>query len=151
MKMLFTLPKIPLLLLLSPVALGQVVFVGKQPDKDYCHKIETIRPNLELQEPTHILGRVTDIMGAPLMKSRLELRKYISQRKQITVKVTTTDEKGYFDLGTAAAGKFRLLASPNRGFKQPTDLKCPIGNTCELNIALQINPTDQCDSVCPIR
>ncbi len=151
MKMLFTLPKILLLLPLSPVALGQVVFVGKQPDKDYCYKIETIRPNLELQEPTRILGRVTDIMGAPLMKSRLELRKYISQRKQITVKVTTTDEKGYFDLGTAAAGKFRLLASANRGFKQPTDLKCPIGNTCELNIALQVNPTDQCDSVCPIR
>ena len=151
MKMLFTLPKILLLLPLSPVALGQVVFVGKQPDKDYCYKIETIRPNLELQEPTRILGRVTDIMGAPLMKSRLELRKYISQRKQITVKVTTTDEKGYFDLGTAAAGKFRLLASANRGFKQPTDLKCPSGNTCELNIALQVNPTDQCDSVCPIR
>jgi len=151
MKMLFTLPKILLLLPLSPVALGQVVFVGKQPDKDYCYKIETIRPNLELQEPTRILGRVTDIMGAPLMKSRVELRKYISQRKQMTVKVTTTDEKGYFDLGTAAAGKFRLLASANRGFKQPTDLKCPIGNTCELNIALQVNPTDQCDSVCPIR
>jgi hypothetical protein len=91
---------------------------------------------------------VEDIVGAPLMRSRLELRKYISQRKQITVKVTTTDEKGSFDLGTVAAGKYRLLA---RGFQQPTDLKCPSGNKCELNIALQVNPTDLPVSVCPIR
>ena len=136
---------------LSGPAFGQVVFVGQQPDKDYCYKIETIRPNLELHEPTHIAGRITDGHDAPLMKSRVELRKYVSRRKQVTVKVTTTDEKGYFDLGTVAAGKYRLLASPHRGFQQPTDLKCPSGTMCELDIALQVNPTDLPVSVCPIR
>jgi carboxypeptidase family protein len=128
-----------------------VVFVGRPPDKEYCYKIETIRPNLELSESVHIVGRITDGHDAPLKKSRVELRKYISQRKQVTVKATTTDEKGYFDLGTVAAGKYRLLASPHRGFQQPADLKCPSGNKCELNIALQVNPTDLPVSACPIR
>ena len=133
----------------APWAFAQVVFVGKQPDKDYCYRLETIQPNLKLRESTRILGRVTDIMGAPLAKSRLELRKYISQRKQITVRMTATDEKGYFDLGTVAAGKYRFLASPNRGFQQPTNLECS-GTKCELNIALQVNITDTPISVCPI-
>jgi|SRR5713101_885073 len=136
---------------LTPPVFAQVVFIGKQPDKDYCYKIETIRPNLELREPAQVTGRVTDIMGAPLMKSRLELRKYISQRKQSAVKVITTDEKGYFDLGMVAAGKYRFLASPHRGFKQPIDLKCPTGDKCELNIALQVNNPDTPISVCPVR
>jgi hypothetical protein len=134
----------------APVPSGQVAFVGKQLDKDWCYRAETIRPNLEFQEPKHILGRITDIVGAPLMKSRVELRKYVSQRKQTTVKVTTTDENGYFDMGIVEAGKYRFLASPNRAFQQPINLKC-WGKNCELNIGLKINPTDMPLSACPVR
>jgi len=145
-----------LCLTFAPVASGQVVFVGKQPDKDWCCKAETIRPNLVLSESVHILGRIFDGHAgiapgdAPFKNSRVELRKYISQRKQTTVKVTTTDDNGYFDMGTVDAGKYRLLASPTRDFRQPTDLKCS-GNKCELNIGLKINPTDMPLSVCPVR
>jgi len=135
---------------LTPPVSAQVVFIGKQPDKNYCYKIETIRPNLELPQPTHIVGRITDRHDAPLMKSRVELRKYFSQRKQSTAKATTTDENGYFDIGTVEAGKYRFLASPNRAFQQPTSLKCS-GSECELNIALQVNATDIPTSVCPVR
>jgi hypothetical protein len=140
----------------APRALGQVVFVGKQPDKDWCYKAETIQPNLVLSESTHVLGRIF-VAGAgltpdtaPLKHSRVELRKYISRRKQNTVKVTTTDENGYFDMGTAKAGKYRFLASSTRTFQQPTDLKCN-GKECELNIGLKLNPTDMPLSVCPVR
>ncbi len=140
----------------APVTFGQVVFVGKQPDKDWCYKAEAIRPNLELSESTHVLGRIF-VAGAgltpdtaPLKKSRVELRKYVSQRKQTTVKVTMTDENGYFDMGTVKAGRYRFLASSTRALQQPTDLKCN-GKECELNIGLKLNPTDQPLSVCPVR
>jgi hypothetical protein len=143
---------------LTPPVSAQVVFIGngKQPDKNYCYKIETIRPNLALSASVHILGRIfIAAVGltpdtAPLKNSRVELRKYISQRKQTTVKVTTTDEKGYFDMGTVEAGKYRFLASPDRSCQQPTSLKCTSGK-CELNIGLQMNATDMPISVCPVR
>jgi hypothetical protein len=137
---------------------GQVVIVGgngKLP-KDWCYKVETIRPNLELQESAHILGRIfvaatglTPDLGA-MKNSRVELRKYISQRKQTIVKVITTDDNGFFDMGTVEAGKYRLLASPTRAIQQAADLKCS-GNKCELNIGLRLNPTDQVLSLCPVR
>jgi hypothetical protein len=50
--------------------------------------------------------------------------RYISQRKQVSVQVVSTDRNGHFDLGTVKAGKYRLLASPHRGFKQPSGLQC---------------------------
>ena len=141
---------------LTPPVSAQVVFIGKQPDKNYCYKIETIRPNLVLSESVHILGRIFVAAEgltpdtAPLKNSRVELRKYISQRKQTTVKVVTTDEKGYFDMGTEEAGKYRFLASPDRSCQQPPSLKCPSGK-CELTIGLQMNATDMPDSICPVR
>jgi hypothetical protein len=130
--------------------LGQVVRTGPV-DPDYCYKIETIRPNLELDKSVHAFGTISDQQGAPLKNSRVELRKYRSQRKQITVKVVTTDADGHFDLGVVKPGKYRLLPSPTRGFKQPEKLECPNGSICELKIVLQVNPTDQPDSICPIR
>jgi hypothetical protein len=139
----------------APVTFGQVVFVGKQPDKDWCYKAETIQPNLELSESAHVLGRIF-VAGvgptpdtAPLKNSRVELRKYVSQRKQTTVKVITTDENGYFDMGTVNAGRYRFLASSTRALQQP-DLKCN-GKECELNIGLKLNPTDMPLSVCSVR
>jgi hypothetical protein len=67
------------------------------------------------------------------------------------VQVVTTDDKGHFDLGIVRPGKYRLLASPNRAFKQPPSLYCPNGHECELKITLVANPTDQLDFNCPIR
>jgi hypothetical protein len=138
-------------LCIAPLAFGQVVFVGGQPDNDYCYKIETIHPNLELRESVHFMGRITDGHDWPLMAHPVELRKYISQRKQTIVKVTTADENGYFDMGIVEAGRYRLLASPHRGFQQPTSLKCPRGKKCVLNIALQVNNPDTPISACPVR
>ena len=128
-------------------------FAGQQPTKAAMQKFcngEKIEPNLELQQQTHITGRVTDIAGVPLKNSPVELRSYISQHNQVTVKVTSTGENGQFDLGTVKKGTYRLLASPNRVWKQPTKLECA-GEKCDLNIALQINPTDLPDAGCPIR
>ena len=106
-----------LCLMFAPAASGQVVFVGKQPDKDWCYKAETIRPNLVLSESVHILGRIFIAAAgltpdtASLNNSRVELRKYISQRKQTTVKVITTDDRGYFDMGTVEGGWSTLNAT----------------------------------------
>jgi hypothetical protein len=128
----------------------QVVRIGPS-DPDYCYKIETIRPNLVLRGATHVTGSVLDQTGGVVQNSRIELRRYISQRKQVTVRVVPTDDSGHFDLGTVHRGNYRLLASPHRGFKQPLPLPCNGGKNCELEIVLFVNPTDQLDSSCPIR
>jgi hypothetical protein len=60
-------------------AFDQTVFVGQQPTKSEMEKLcnnEKLKPNLELQQSTHITGRVTDIVGNPLKKSRVELRTF---------------------------------------------------------------------------
>jgi hypothetical protein len=138
--------------------LGQIVFTGPR-DPDYCYKIEKIQPNFELKNPVHVIGTVsygmnTDAGGyelSALANSKVELREYISQRKQVSVKVVTTDIHGQFDLGTVKPGRYRLLPSPDRGARQPSQLKCEDGSTCELKIILTLSATDQPDSLCPIR
>jgi len=115
----------------------------------FCNS-EKVQPNLKLQHQTHVSGRVTDIVGVPFKKSRVELRKYISENKQVATKVSTTDDNGEFDLGKIEKGEYRLLASPTRYFKQPQELPCS-GEECKLIIALQANPTDLPESGCPIR
>ena len=134
-------------------AFTQVVFVGQQPTKTEMDKFcnsERVRPNLKLQHQTHVSGRVTDIVGVPFKKSQVELRKYISERKQVTITASVTDDKGEFDLGQVEKGEYRLLASPTRSFKQPEEFHC-LGKECKLTIALQANPTDLPESGCPIR
>jgi hypothetical protein len=137
-------------IILIASSVGQVVRIGPI-DPDYCYKIESIRPNLDLNKPVSVFGTVTDQQGAPFKNSRVELRKYFSQRKQVIVRAVTTDADGHFDLGSVKPGKYRLLPSPTRAFKQPEKLECPDGSICELKMTLQINPTDQPDSICPIR
>jgi len=134
----------------SHPVLGQIVLQGSQ-DPDRCYKIETVAPNLKLNKPTHVFGSILDQISAPLKDSRVELRAYISQRKQVTVKTVTTDGNGRFDLGIVAAGQYRLLASPTRGFEQPSTLKCAEGRACDLKIVLRVKETDQGDSICPVR
>ena len=142
-------PALLVVLLLGP-AFTQVIQIGPS-DPDYCYKIEKIRPNLVLREDVHIVGAVRDQTGAPFQNSQIELRINVSQRRQINVRVVSTDSGGHFDLGTVKPGKYRLLASPNRGFKQPSALQCHDGKNCELEVTLIANPTDQLDSSCPIR
>ena len=132
------------------VSAGQLVTVGPA-GPDYCYRVEKIQPNLELKHEVHVAGRVEDQSGAPIQNSPVVLRRYISQRKQIGVETVSTDVNGRFDLGIVSQGKYRLLASPNRGFAQPTALQCSDANTCELMITLVVNPTDQPAVNCPIR
>lgn len=135
--------------LVSP-AFTQLVHTGPV-DRDYCYRIENIRPNLLLHEEAHLVGSVRDQTNAPFQSSPVELRKYISQRKQVTVRVTLTDRTGHFDLGAVKPGTYRLLASHTRAFKQPSALQCPNGASCDLEITLIANPTDEPDASCPIR
>ena len=86
------------------------------------------------------------------MNSPVELRKYVSQSKQVSLKKVPTDTYGRFDLGTVKPGKYRLLTFPTRAFRQPSNLECPVGeSTCNLKIAIKVNATDLPDSVCPIQ
>jgi hypothetical protein len=47
-------------------------------------------------------------------------------------------------------GSYRLLLSPNRGFKQPAKLECQ-QKDCKLDTVLVVNPTDMPGAGCPIR
>jgi hypothetical protein len=139
-----------LTLFLTASSFGQVVQVDPN-DPNYCYKIEKIGPNLVLRQDIRISGIVLDQTTAPFVNSRVELRKYVSQRKQTRLQVISTDALGHFDLGIVKAGKYRLLASPSRAFKQPEELNCGVGSVCELKIKLIVNSTDQLAASCPIR
>ena len=139
-----------LALLTALPALAQFVQTGPD-DPNFCYKVEKIRPNLKLSKPTQISGTISDQALAPLPNSRVELRKYISERNQLSVEVVSTDAAGHFDLGLVKPGEYRLLASPLRAFAQPAKLLCPPDAPCDLKIVLAATPTDQPTSVCPIR
>lgn len=139
-----------LIAMLPGIAFAQLVQVGPN-DPDYCYEVETIRPNLGVRNQVRVVGNIKDQTTAPVASSRVELRRYISQRKQVSVQVVSTDAKGHFDLGIVKPGKYRLLASPHRGFKQPSALQCQDRDMCELEITLALNPTDMPTSPCPIR
>jgi hypothetical protein len=144
---------LPILISLFLIIASDQGFRAQQPTKADIEKLcksEKVEPNLVLREPTHVNGHVTDIEGVPLKKSQVELRRYLSKEKQVSLRTVTTDDNGNFDLGTVEKGEYRLLASPNRIFQQPPKLECPEKN-CQLNMALQINATDQPESACPIR
>jgi hypothetical protein len=136
--------------MLAGPSFAQVVLLGPE-NPNYCYEVEKIRPNLKLRDPVHIVGTIRDQTTAPFKNSRVELRNYVSQRKQVSLGVVSTDDDGHFDLGTVKPGKYRLLASPNRGFQQPSILRCQNGPECDLKITLIVNPTDQPESICPIR
>jgi hypothetical protein len=124
-------------------------FAGRREAND-CEKMEQIRPNLILDQDSHIHGRVTDAKDVPLKNSRVELRRYVSDKKQVLLKGVNTDENGVFELGKVDAGKYRLLASPTRAFKQPGILQCFI-DECDFDIVLQPNEGEAATSDCPVR
>ena len=145
------------LLWFDNVGHGQVVEIGAdgkartpQAASEYCAQVEPIRANLKLTGDTRVRGRVTDETIAPFQNSPIELRRFISAVKQVTVKKSSTDDDGKFDLGTVKRGEYRLLLSPDRGFKQPEKLACE-SKDCTLDTVLIANPTDQFATNCPIR
>jgi hypothetical protein len=117
---------------------------------EYCSQVEPIRPNLKLSDDTNVRGHVTDETTAPFKHSPVELRRFISETKQVIVKTVSTDADGNFDLGVVKRGDYRLLLSPHRGFKQPAKLECR-SQPCTLETALIANPTDALAAGCPIR
>ena len=136
---------------------GQLVVVGSDgksglppATSGYCSQVEPLQPNLELRMDTSVRGHVTDQTTAPFRSSAIELKRFISETKQVIVKKAFTDGDGNFDLGVAKRGDYRLLLSPSRAFKQAEKLEC-WSKTCMLETVLIANPTDQLAAHCPIR
>lgn len=136
-------------------AQGQVVEGGaSRVTPEYCSQVEPIHPNFTPAEDVVVRGRITDQTTAPFQNSPIELRRFISERKQVTVKKVSTDADGKFDLGLVKHGDYRLLLSPHRGFKQPEKLECssiPPTRDCTVDAVLIVNPTDGPAAGCPIR
>ena len=140
------------LLLLVTIAAGQLVSIGPSGGnlREYCERVEPLRPNLVLKEETKILGRLTDQSTEVFRKTTIELRRFISPTKQVFLKKFSTDGEGYFDLGTIKRGNYRLLLSYSRAFRQPETVECG-SKKCTLDISLIVNPTDLPTAPCPIR
>jgi hypothetical protein len=133
-------------------AQGQVVEGGvSRVTPEYCSQVELIHPNFTPAEDVVVRGRITDQTTAPFQNSPIELRRFISERKQVTVKKVSTDADGKFDLGLVKHGDYRLLLSPHRGFKQSEKLECSSPRACTVDAVLIVNPTDGPAAGCPIR
>ena len=137
-----------LCLFVAAIARCQLVRVGP-PDPHYCDKL-AVDPNLVVKQDAKVSGRLVDQSGAPFQNLPIELRLYVSATKQSAVKKVTTDRDGLFRFDSVKAGKYRLIASPTRAFKQPSGLHCD-SKECDFAITLQVNPTDMPDSQCPVR
>ncbi len=133
-------------------AQGQVAEGGvSRATPEYCSQVEPIHPNFTPAEDVLVRGRITDQTTAPFQNFPIELRRFISERKQGTVKKVSTDADGKFDLGLVKHGNYRLLLSPHRGFKQPEKLACSSTRDCTVDKVLIANPTDGPAAGCPIR
>jgi hypothetical protein len=112
---------------------------------------ETVKPNLELTSKTRVAGRLKDATGAPFADSKVFVRMTDAKGNFVHYRTVTTNKDGQFDLGVVDAGKYRFLPAPNRGFKQPREVRCYEGHDCELNLVLQASPSDQPFAGCPIQ
>ena len=135
------------MLMLSSGALAQEVI---RPDQVPCSE-EIVRSNLEVKDKLHISGELKDASGAPFVNSKVLLNVDDSKGKFIFYRSVVTTRDGRFDLGLVNAGKYRFLPAPNRGFKQPKEVKCDEGQDCEVKLVLQTNPSDHEFGGCPIR
>lgn len=135
--------------MITPKLQSQLVQIGPS-DPNFCENAERLTPNLRVFEIARISGTLVDDSGAPFKASRVELRTYISAKRQSSVKTVTTNEHGQFDLGRVEPGQYRLLASATRAFAQPQTLACTV-KECKFDIKLHVNPTDLPTSVCPVR
>jgi carboxypeptidase family protein len=129
---------------------AQLVQIGTD-DRHYCEKVEYIKANLHISSSLQLSGHVQDETGTPFKNSRVELRHYVSEVRQVRAANTQTDDNGDFHLGNVSKGDYRLLASPTRAFQQPVESWCKSSSQCFLRITLMANPTDLPASQCPIR
>lgn len=127
------------------------IFGGAPSTLPVCERSERIKPNLVLDENVELEGRIRNANGDPLQGSTVELRSYENESKQSFVKKVTTDDDGYFNLGLIPKGRYRLLASSTRAFKQVDRLECGTGSRCILPIVLEAERTDSPLAQCPVR
>src|SRR5438105_15178902 len=91
-------------------AQGQVAEGGVSRAKpEYCSQVEPIHPNFTPAEDVRVRGRITDQTTAPFQNSPIELRRFISERKQVTVKKVSTDADGKFDLGLVETRRLPII------------------------------------------
>ncbi len=135
------------MLILSSAVFAQTVI---RTDQIPCSE-EIVRSNLEVKEKLHFSGELKDATGFPFADSKVFLNVNDSKGRFIFYRSAVTTKDGRFDLGLVDAGKYRFLPAPNRGFKQPKQVKCDEGPDCELSVVLQVNPTDQPFAGCPIQ
>jgi Carboxypeptidase regulatory-like domain len=133
------------------LVLQLISFGPSTSDATYCRRVEPLSPNLTVSRPTEIRGTIRDQTGAPFANSPVQLRIWVSAEKQASFDETKTDDQGTFRLHEVPPSKYRLLASPNRAFAQPTELTCGKESSCQLDMTLIGNPTDLPASQCPIR
>jgi hypothetical protein len=132
---------------LTTAALGQEVV---QPWQVPC-KNEIVRANLELKMQKHIFGELKDQTGAAFVQSKVTLRKQGGKNEFKDYRSVETDKEGKFDLKLVDGGTYRFLPAPNRGFKQPSEVKCTDSVECEIKLSLEVSPSDQEFGGCPVR
>jgi len=129
------------------VCYGQKVI---EPWEIPCGK-EIVQPNLVLKVTTHIYGELRDSSRAALEKSKVRLRKQTKMGRFVEYRTATTDGQGRFDFKSVEAGSYRFLPGPNRGWKQPKEVSCWESSDCEINLTVELNPTDMPFAQCPIK
>jgi hypothetical protein len=116
-------------------------------------KEETVQPNLEMKTKQLVSGHLKDPSGAVFENSKVLLRRQDGTGRFVDYRSVVTDKDGRFDLKEVEPGKYRFLPGPNRGWKQPKNVSCSNGSKrdCELNLVIDVNPTDQPFAGCPIQ
>jgi hypothetical protein len=135
-------------LLVCGAATAQVVFLPP----GYCEQLK-VTPNLHVAANNTIRARLTDRTGEVFKDTPVELRQFVSQQEQVHVANTNTDARGEFILHDVPKGEYRLLVTDakRRGFRQPGEMWCKPEKPCALEIVLEVMPTDQPESLCPLR
>jgi hypothetical protein len=73
--------------------------------------VEHIKPNLHVPSSVQLTGHIEDETVAPFKNSRIELRRYISDVRQVRTANAKTNENGDFRLGNVSKGDYRV--TPN--------------------------------------
>ena len=69
---------------LADSSAAQLVQIGPN-DRHRCANLEHLKANLHIPSSVQLSGHVEDDTGAPFKNSRIELRRYISETRQVGV------------------------------------------------------------------